>query len=48
MFFFLSPENQMGQGNLQEMPVKITKTVVDTSSEFDRSMSIFHKPNWLT
>lgn len=23
----------MGQGNLQEMPVKITKTVVDTSAE---------------
>lgn len=34
LFFF-----QMGQGNLQEMPVKITKTVVDTSSEVEKSKS---------
>lgn len=31
----------MGQGNLQEMPVKITKTVVDTStSDLPKSINL--------
>lgn len=31
----------MGQGNLQEMPVKITKTVVDTSSDAADKSELF-------
>lgn len=30
---------QMGQGNLQELPVKITKTVVDTQFESPEAKS---------
>lgn len=31
----------MGQGNLQEMPVKITKTVVDTANDSSDAKSKF-------
>lgn len=33
---------QLGQGNLQEMPVKITKTVVDAIRSTDDSISKFY------